>query len=65
MRFFVGEAIGLSTMASLAPTHKSLTASQENRVYFATFYRWGGFIGPIGAELILEQLRQSFMDSIP
>ena len=37
---------------------QSLTASQENRVYFATFYKWNGLNGPIGAELILEQLRQ-------
>ncbi|NET38166.1 MAG: ABC transporter substrate-binding protein [Cyanothece sp. SIO1E1] len=37
---------------------QSLTASQENRVYFATFYKWNGLNGPIGTELILEQLRQ-------
>ena len=37
---------------------QSLTASQENRVYFATYYKWNGLNGPIGAELILEQLRQ-------
>lgn len=37
---------------------QSLTASQENRVYFATAYKWFGLNGPIGAELILEQLRQ-------
>ena len=40
---------------------QSLTASQENRVYFATYYKWNGLNGPIGAELILEQLRQ-FLD---
>lgn len=37
---------------------QSLTASQENRVYFATFYKWNGLNGPIGAELILKELRQ-------
>lgn len=37
---------------------QSLTASQENRVYFTTFYKWNGLNGPIGAELVLEQLRQ-------
>ena len=37
---------------------QSLTASQENRVYFATYYKWNGLNGPIGAELILGQLRQ-------
>lgn len=40
---------------------QSLTASQENRVYFATYYKWNGLNGPIGAELILEQLRQFFL----
>ncbi|MEM1256788.1 MAG: hypothetical protein AAGI69_30520 [Cyanobacteria bacterium P01_H01_bin.21] len=40
---------------------QSLTASQENRVYFATFYKWNGLNGPISAELILEQLRQFFL----
>ncbi|ESA33708.1 iron abc transporter substrate-binding protein [Leptolyngbya sp. Heron Island J] len=40
---------------------QSLTASQENRVYFTTFYKWNGLNGPIGAELILEQLRQFFL----
>ena len=42
---------------------QSLTASQENRVYFATFYKWNGLNGPIGAELILEQLLQFFSNS--
>ena len=37
---------------------QSLSASHENRVYFATFYKWNGINGPIGTELILEQLRQ-------
>ena len=40
---------------------QSLTASQENQVYFATFYKWSGINGPISAELILEQLRQFFL----
>ena len=40
---------------------QSLTASQENRVYFATFYKWNGLNGPISAELILKQLRQFFL----
>ncbi|MEM9905683.1 MAG: ABC transporter substrate-binding protein [Cyanobacteria bacterium P01_D01_bin.44] len=40
---------------------QSLTASQENRVYFATFYKWNGLNGPISAELILEELRQFFL----
>ncbi|MEM7061900.1 MAG: iron-siderophore ABC transporter substrate-binding protein [Cyanobacteria bacterium P01_B01_bin.77] len=40
---------------------QSLTASQENRVFFATFYKWNGINGPIGAELVLEQLRQFFL----
>ncbi|MEO1126378.1 MAG: ABC transporter substrate-binding protein [Cyanobacteria bacterium J06639_16] len=42
---------------------QSLTASQENRVYFATFYKWNGLNGPIGAELVLEQLRQFFFQN--
>lgn len=37
---------------------QSLTASQANRVYFATFYKWNGLNGAISAELILEELRQ-------
>ena len=40
---------------------QSLTASRENRVYFATFYKWNGLNGPISAELILEQLPQFFL----
>ncbi|MGD1849436.1 MAG: hypothetical protein ACFCBU_02125 [Cyanophyceae cyanobacterium] len=42
---------------------QSLTASQKNRVFFATFYKWHGLTGPIGAELVLEQLRQFFLDN--
>lgn len=41
---------------------QSLDASQKNRVYFATFYKWNGLNGPIGAELILEQLRQFLLE---
>lgn len=37
---------------------QSLTASQANHVYFTTFYEWNLFNGPIGAELILQRLRQ-------
>ena len=40
---------------------QSLTASEENRVYFATFYKWNGLNGPAGAELILAELRQFFL----
>ncbi|MGD1940503.1 MAG: ABC transporter substrate-binding protein [Leptolyngbyaceae cyanobacterium] len=42
---------------------QSLTASQENRVYFTTFYEWNLFNGPIGTELILADLRQFFLAS--
>lgn len=37
---------------------RSLPASQEGRVYFVTYYLWNGLNGPIGAELILKELRQ-------
>ncbi|MEM6425251.1 MAG: iron-siderophore ABC transporter substrate-binding protein [Cyanobacteria bacterium P01_D01_bin.128] len=37
---------------------QSLTASQENRVYFTTFYEWNFFNGPIGTTLVLDRLRQ-------
>ncbi|MEM9007172.1 MAG: ABC transporter substrate-binding protein [Cyanobacteria bacterium P01_F01_bin.86] len=37
---------------------QSLTASQADRVYFTTFYEWNLFNGPLGTELILQQLRQ-------
>ena len=40
---------------------QSLTASQANRVYFATFYKWNALNGPAGAELILAELRQFFL----
>ena len=40
---------------------QSLTASQENRVYFATFYKWNALNGAIGAELVLADLRQFFL----
>ncbi|MEM9807401.1 MAG: iron-siderophore ABC transporter substrate-binding protein [Cyanobacteria bacterium P01_D01_bin.56] len=41
---------------------QSLTASKENRVHFATYYKWNGLNGPIGTELVLEQLRQFFLE---
>ncbi|NEQ32329.1 MAG: iron-siderophore ABC transporter substrate-binding protein [Leptolyngbya sp. SIO4C5] len=37
---------------------QSLTASKADRVYFTTFYQWNLFNGPIGAEMILTDLRQ-------
>ncbi len=37
---------------------QSLSASEENRVYFATYYAWNGLSGPIGTELVIEQLRE-------
>ena len=42
---------------------QSLTASQENRVYFTTFYQWNLFNGPIGTELILADQRRFFLAS--
>ena len=53
-----GQAIQQSWQAN--DIAQSLTASQENRVYFATFYKWNGLNGAISAELILEELRQFF-----
>lgn len=41
---------------------QSLMASQEDQVYFATYYKWNGLNGPIGTELVLKQLRQFFLD---
>ncbi|NEQ42341.1 MAG: iron-siderophore ABC transporter substrate-binding protein [Leptolyngbya sp. SIOISBB] len=41
---------------------QSLTASQADRVYFATFYKWNGLNGAIGAELILKDLRQFLLE---
>ncbi|MEM1241267.1 MAG: iron-siderophore ABC transporter substrate-binding protein [Cyanobacteria bacterium P01_H01_bin.26] len=41
---------------------QSLTASKEDQVYFATYYKWNGLNGPIGTELVLKQLRQFFLD---
>ncbi|AFY71456.1 ABC-type transporter, periplasmic subunit [Thalassoporum mexicanum PCC 7367] len=35
---------------------QSLTASKAGRVHFATYYLWNGLNGPIGTELILEQM---------
>jgi iron complex transport system substrate-binding protein len=40
---------------------QTLKASKENRVYFVTYYLWNGLNGPIGAELILNQLRQLWL----
>jgi iron complex transport system substrate-binding protein len=40
---------------------KSLRASKEGRVYFIPSYICYGFPGPIGAELILNQLRQQLL----
>jgi iron complex transport system substrate-binding protein len=40
---------------------KSLRASKEGRVYFIPSYICYGFPGPIGAELILDQLRQQLL----
>jgi iron complex transport system substrate-binding protein len=37
---------------------QSLKATREGRVYFTTYYLWNGLNGPIGAELILNELRQ-------
>ncbi|WP_088241455.1 ABC transporter substrate-binding protein [Calothrix rhizosoleniae] len=42
---------------------QSLTASQEGRVYFATYYRWNGLNGPIGTSLIIQQLRQFLLSN--
>ena len=56
LEFHQGQAIQQSWQAN--DIAQSLAASQENRVYFATFYQWNGLNGPIGAELILAQLRQ-------
>lgn len=41
---------------------QSLTASQENRVYFATYMKWQILNGPIGTDLVLDQLQQFFLD---
>ncbi len=37
---------------------QTLQASKEDRVYFVTLYLWRGLQGPIGTELILDELRQ-------
>lgn len=37
---------------------QSLPASQQNRVFFTTYYLWNGLNGPIGAELTIQQLQQ-------
>ncbi|NEQ34687.1 MAG: ABC transporter substrate-binding protein, partial [Leptolyngbya sp. SIO4C5] len=42
------------------PITQSLTTSQEDRVYFATYARWSLLNNPLGIDLILEQLQQFF-----
>jgi iron complex transport system substrate-binding protein len=37
---------------------QSLQASQADQVYFSTYLLWNGLNGPLGTELILEELRQ-------
>ncbi|MEO0395475.1 MAG: hypothetical protein AAF243_05735 [Cyanobacteria bacterium P01_A01_bin.137] len=44
---------------------QSLSASKAEQVYFATYYKWNGFNGPTGTELVLEQLRQFLLDESP
>ena len=41
---------------------QSMKASQEERVYFVTYYLWNGLNRPTGTELILEQLRQILLN---
>ncbi|ERN41879.1 hypothetical protein KR51_00014810, partial [Rubidibacter lacunae KORDI 51-2] len=42
---------------------QSLTASQAGRVYFTTFFEWNFYNGPLGTELVLEQLRQFLLEN--
>jgi len=42
---------------------QSLKASQEDRVFFVTYYLWNGLNGPLGAQLILDELRQLLLSS--
>ncbi|MGD1908233.1 MAG: ABC transporter substrate-binding protein [Leptolyngbyaceae cyanobacterium] len=42
---------------------QTLTANKENRVYFVTYARWGLLNNPIGAELVLSQLQQFFLEA--
>lgn len=37
---------------------QKMRASQEDRVYFMTYYLWNGLRGPLGTEIILDELRQ-------
>ena len=37
---------------------QTLKADKEGRVYFVPYYLWNGLNGPIGTELVLEELRQ-------
>ncbi|MEO0536328.1 MAG: iron-siderophore ABC transporter substrate-binding protein [Cyanobacteria bacterium P01_A01_bin.123] len=41
---------------------QSLTATKADQVYFATYYKWNGLNGPIGTELILDDLRQLLLN---
>jgi iron complex transport system substrate-binding protein len=49
---------GIQKEWSENPIAQSLTASQRDRVYFSTYFLWNGLNGPLGTELILEELRQ-------
>ena len=40
---------------------KRMKANQEGRVYFTTYYLWKGLRGPIGTQLILNDLRQMLL----
>jgi len=42
---------------------QSLEASQANQVYFTPYLLWNGLNGPIGVELVLEDLRQFLLES--
>ncbi|MEM9772771.1 MAG: iron-siderophore ABC transporter substrate-binding protein, partial [Cyanobacteria bacterium P01_D01_bin.73] len=41
---------------------QSLIASQEDRVFFGSIYKWYIVNPPIGTELVLDQLRQFFLE---
>lgn len=42
---------------------QSLQASQAGQIYFSTYLLWNGLNGPVGTELVLEQLRQFLLSS--
>jgi iron complex transport system substrate-binding protein len=42
---------------------QTMPASKEDRVYFVTLYLWRGLQGPIGTELILDELRHLLLDT--